>query len=667
MTWLNVSVSSSSGTAVLFHKGWCSHLGGYSCLDLSEVASCTLPQRPVCFSWQLLVSRTMVAQPQLSTGSASEDQNSVSFEYDNTYSVLLECHLEEDGTSIRISFDSQVIEKLQVQRMAEQLEQVLRQICEKGNNCITVKDVDTMSKRDLRDVWLWNQTLPLRVDRCVHSLVEERCRAQPTAAAVCAWDGDFTYGELDARASALAGHLAARGVGPEVFVPLCFEKSRWTTVAMLAVMKAGGAFVLLDPAHPTARLQMICQTVGARLVVASAAQQVRVAGLAPTVVPVGDDQEADWPRGPQQPWEGSAVTPDNALYAVFTSGSTGTPKGAVIPHAAFATSADAHRHGYYLTDKSRVFQFSSYAFDASIVEIITTVLVGGCVCIPSDTARQNNISDAEARLNVTFAQLTPSAARLIEKGSIPTLETLIFGGEPVTVRDIARWEGQQELVNGYGPAECSAISTVHPRLSQEGDAGNIGWAAACVTWVVDPADPARLLPIGAVGELLIEGPIVGRGYLNDPERTAAAFIAPPAWLWQFRGSDNTPPGGTTDAPRLYKTGDLVQYAADGSLRFVGRKDTQVKLRGQRIELGEVGHHTRARFAGAREVVAEVVTPREAGRPPALVAFVWVDGPGQGEDQGTAQDPSDVLAPPSAAFRAAATAAEAALLFNQRLR
>lgn len=495
----------------------------------------------------------------------------------------------------------------------------------------------------------WNSMVPKRLNRCVHELIVEQCRSQPDALAVCAWDGNFTYAELDALSSVLSAHLSKRGVGPEVLVPLYFEKSRWTTVAMVGVMKAGGAFVLLDPSHPQARLETICRMVAAQVVVSSAMNHMRAAALAAVVVLVGDNEMA-W-RSPVRSWAGSLVTPDNALYVVFTSGSTGTPKGAIISHAAFATSAMAQIPRYHLTRQSRVLQFSSYAFDASILEIITTLVIGGCICVPSDAARRDNIAGAAHELRITVAQLTPSTTRLLRPADLPTMQTLVLVGEPIAQKDIQQWCGHVQLVNAYGPAECSIVASVHPTLSAVSDAGNIGWASGCVCWVVDRADHERLLPIGAVGELLIEGPTVARGYLNDPERTAAAFIELPTWLRQFR-QDYCDLGGG----RLYKTGDLVQYAADGSLRFVGRKDTQVKLRGQRIELGEVEHHTRRSFPGARDVVAEVVTAADSGRAPMLVAFVWVDNQtledSEGDGRSVDDEAADILAAPTDGFRAA---------------
>ncbi|OJZ79695.1 hypothetical protein ASPFODRAFT_148698 [Aspergillus luchuensis CBS 106.47] len=434
-----------------------------------------------------------------------------------------------------------------------------------------------VSEEDRRQMKAWNGEVPARVERCVHELVAERCRAQPDAPAVCAWDGDFTYGELDARSSALAAHLAARGVGPEVFVPLCFEKSRWTTVAMLAVMKAGGAFVLLDPSHPPARRREICRAVSANLIVASAEQAAAAGDLETPVVVVDDARTTTWPQSSTR-WEGSPVKPDNALYAVFTSGSTGTPKGVVIPHAAFATSVVPYGRQLRVTSVSRVLQFSSYAFDASIMDTFIALVFGGCLCIPSKSAWSNDISFTVQQYGVNCAELTPSLLRMLDPQDVQTLKTVVAAGEPLCATTVKKWSRSAQLINAYGPAECSVACAVQTNITAGSDPRNIGWASGCVSWVVDRDDHERLVPIGAVGELLIEGPIVGRGYLNDSEKTAAVFIEPPAWLHEFRGSGT---GG-----RLYKTGDLVQYAADGSLRFVGRKDTQVKLRGQRIELGE---------------------------------------------------------------------------------
>ncbi|KAJ5855559.1 uncharacterized protein N7529_009503 [Penicillium soppii] len=586
-----------------------------------------------------------------------DDGGSAGLNRMNSYAMMIECQISTNGLNVRIGFDSHLVEKMQVQCMVCQLEHVLRKICAERNGPLAIRDVCGVSPEDWRQLQEWNGTVPARVDRCVHEMVEEWCRAQPDAPAVCAWDGEFTYGELDMLSSALAAHLAEHGVGPEVFVPLCFEKSRWTTVAMMGVMKAGGAFVLLDPSHPPARLRGICQTVSAALVLSSAANRAMAAELAAVVVVAGGG-ETVW-RSPTQAWLGSAVTPDNALYAVFTSGSTGTPKGVVIQHYAYSSAATSRAAILHIDSSTRGYQFASYAFDVSISDHLGMLSFGGCVCVPSDVDRLTNISASLKTLNANFAGLTPKIAKQLQPEDLASLRTLSLGGEKLDAWDKTLWPQHLQMFNGYGPAECSVNSTYHKFTKKGDDLSNIGHGVAAVCWVVNRVDHERLMPIGAVGELLIEGPIVGRGYLNDPEQTAAAFVAPPAWLRQFRDSG----GGW-----LYKTGDLVKYAADGSLHFMGRKDTQVKLRGQRIELGEVEHHTRQCFPGARDVVAEVVTPAEAGRAPMLMAFVSVDNPNQNDryddnekDESNEDNKvNNIFAAPTDGFRAAIPVAEAKL-------
>ncbi|CAI7640359.1 unnamed protein product [Penicillium manginii] len=609
----------------------------------------------------------LVIQPQRDEGASglfSEADVSAGKGAFTTYALTLECDLKRDTVTVQATYDPQTMGAMEVQRMLYQLGHIMQQINVQSETLI--RDVCGLCPEDRRQLQEWNRAVPARVDRCLHDLVVDRCRAQPDAPAVCAWDGDFTYGELNALSSALAAHLAERGVVPEVFVPLCFEKSRWTTVAMLGVIKAGGAFVLLDPSHPRARLRGICQIVSASLVVSSAANQALAADLAAAMVVVSD-HETTW-RSSTQPWSGSAVIPDNALYAVFTSGSTGTPKGAVIEHASFCTATLSQTQRKQMDSSLRLFQFSSYSFDTSISDTFTTLLSGGCICVPSESGRKDNLTKEIRKLQANCMELTPSVAKLLQPRDVPTIHTLILGGEEMERSNLDLWSPSVRLMNSYGPAECCVESIVQTNLNVHSNIKDIGYAAGCVCWVVSRADHERLVPIGAVGELLIEGPIVGRGYLNNPKQTTAAFVETPPWLRQFRG-------GSNGSGRLYKTGDLVQYAVDGSLRFMGRKDTQVKLRGQRIELGEVEHHTRRSFPGARDVVSEVVTPTEAGREPILVAFIYMDK--ESEEDNNGEDDrhgskeinesnqndkvDDILAASTNGFRAAIFAAETQLL------
>lgn len=578
-----------------------------------------------------------------------------------SYALTVQCDLYTDSIEVEANYDQQIIGKPKVQQLLYQLAHVIEQINRQPN--ATVKSIHRLlSPGDHQQLQQWNENEPEQVHQCVHGLVHERCLLQPDAPAICAWDGDFTYRQLDDLSGILGAHLASQGVGPEVFVPLCFEKSRWTPVAMVGVMKAGGAFVLLDPSHPQVRLQSICQQVSAKLLVASAQNAAIAKELGVQVVTIGDNQRA-WHQHDCKR-QASGANPNNAVYAVFTSGSTGNPKGPVMEHASFSTAALAQIKSKQFTPDIRVFQFSSYAFDTCILDMITTLLAGGCICIPSETDRKENMTKAIVQLQANYIDLTPSFARTLTPHDIPGVRTLLLGGEAVLRSDIDQWQPYVRLINAYGPAECSAESTSKCEPLPDRDALNIGKGEGCVCWVVDEMDHDRLVPIGAVGELMIEGPIVGRGYLNDPEKTAAAFIKPPVWMHHFRSPSHVSSGTL----KLYKTGDLVQYTADGSLRFIGRKDTQVKLRGQRVELGEVEHNTRQCFPGARDVVAEVVKPVEEGRSPMLVAFVWCGhlavtppphgGDGDGGDR--VNHIKHVLAAPTDDFHAAISVARSRL-------
>lgn len=538
------------------------------------------------------------------------------------YALVLECKLSKQGVRVQINHDSRIIGKEQVERLLLQFDHVLRQL-RAGQQTTKVKDVGILSDTDLQDVWKWNATIPTARGVCVHNLISDRTQKQRDAPAIDAWDGRLTYGQLDELSTRLGHRLCLLGVSTESFVPLLLEKSRWTPVAMLGVIKAGGAFVLLEPNHPLTRLRDICAEVNAHIVVSSPAQAAKAANLATTVVTVGDGQDI----GCHGDKLTTTTTPKNTLYAVFTSGSTGKPKGALVHHDGFATNALAYNHKLGLGSDLRILQFSSHAFDVCISDILFTLIGGGCICIPSSSESKDDPSGAIRHFNANLADLTPSLLRIMSPSDAPTLTAVSYGGEAASKTDILAWCDSVRLINVYGPAECSVFATVQPHITTDSDPLNIGSPLAGVCWVVNPGDFNRLAPVGAVGELLLEGPLVGQGYINNADKTAEAFLDDPSWLIQGYGDQPGRHG------RVYKTGDLVRYASDGTLQFLGRKDTQVKLRGQRIELGEVEHHVHQVLAAicrrerldedaTLEVVAEIIRPQETGRP-TLVAFASI--------------------------------------------
>ncbi|KAK4234191.1 Nonribosomal peptide synthetase 4 [Achaetomium macrosporum] len=493
-----------------------------------------------------------------------------------------------------------------------------------------IRDLLDPLPRDLDQIWGWNAVVPPTIDRTMHDIISEQAAAHPDKVALSSWDGQWTYAELESLSTRLAHCLCSRGVRVGTIVPLCFEKSRWTIIALLAVMKAGGAFALTDPtSQPEGRLRAMVEQTGARLLVASEAQS----DLARRLVPINDggvvvtvseslleSLPSDTPASSSLPAIPATTSP---LYIQFTSGSTGKPKGVVVSHANYTSGALPRASAVGYTSSSRVFEFASYAFDVSIDCMLCTLAAGGTICIPSDADRMNDLGGAIRASAANMAHMTPSVARVLDPAVLAGLDVLGLGGEAVSAADAAAWsQGRTSVVIAYGPSECTVGCTVNNTFAnknREGrkvfTTGNIGRGVGAVGWIADPEDHDRLVPVGSVGELLIEGPVVGLGYLGEPEKTAEVFIEDPAWLVAGYG---VVPGRRG---RLYKTGDLVRYDADGSgdFVFVGRKDAQVKLRGQRVELVEIEHHLRRRLPAGVKLAAEVIKP--SGGQPTLVAFV----------------------------------------------
>lgn len=451
--------------------------------------------------------------------------------------------------------------------------------------------------------WETHQGVPVRVNYCVHDLIEEQACRQPQAPAVCSWDGDLTYHSLHNISSQLAHHLREMGAGPEQIIPFCFEKSLWAVVALLAILKSGSAFVALDPSTPENRWAIILRETGAKVLLTSPSQASLFKGIATPVVIISQAFIDSLEEIEGKPC--IEVNPGNAAFVLFTSGSTGQPKGIIQDHGAVCRflpcqaslpiakpffQKETHRHigtmcssygkALHLDTRCRVLQFASYNFDVSIVDMVDTLIHGACLCIPSEADRRDNIVDVINLMQVTWADLTPSFSTTFTPEDVPTLQTLVLAGEEVQREHIARWAGKVRLINCYGPAESSAC-TAYEYTSPLDQPGIIGYSMAHANcWVLDMDCPNELAPIGSTGELVVESPALARGYLNNPEKTEASFVEDPEWLRAC---------GSGPGRRVYKTGDLVRYQPDGALKFVGRKDTQVKIRGQRVELSEVEH------------------------------------------------------------------------------
>ncbi|PTB42652.1 hypothetical protein M441DRAFT_137805, partial [Trichoderma asperellum CBS 433.97] len=494
-----------------------------------------------------------------------------------------------------------------MERILNQLVHIIRQLHSHVPEQ-KLKHIDMISPQDRKEIQEWNSVESIVADTCVHYLFEQRAQKSPNATAVHAHDGDFTYKELDDLSSRLAQHLSKSGV-KNAFVAVCFEKSKWAVLTMMAVLKAGAAIVPLDHSHPVMRLKSIIEDSDAELVLCSPAQQELLKQTGTTVFVVDATSLGNIPLATSTTRE--RVSSSSAAFVFFTSGSTGLPKGIIITHTAYCTSARSHSKALRINEESRVMQFAAYTYDVSVGEIFTTLICGGCICVPSNHDRVNNLAAAIQRMGVTWMFLTPSVAGLLQPEDVPNLKTLVLGGEPATKQNFITWANGVYLINSYGPAECSIWTHCNPGVSRDTSIGYIGKNINGISWITDAEDPTKLAPIGTVGELLIEGPVLARGYLNDQAKTEAAFIEAPAWY-----SANT----GRKAPKLYRTGDLVKYDSNGGIIILGRRDTQVKLRGQRVELGEIEFHIQRSLPKHVEVIVDVIKHSNSNHS-VLMAFI----------------------------------------------
>ncbi|KAL4874810.1 hypothetical protein BJY04DRAFT_224650 [Aspergillus karnatakaensis] len=500
-----------------------------------------------------------------------------------THSLVVQCQLSESKVCIQAHHDESALHTWQAERLIRQFCFVLEQLLmTPAGSATIVSDIDVASPLDKQDIAGWNQRQVLRVDRCSHDVIRELSFAQPQAPAICSWDGELNYKEMMDLASSFASYLVSCGVGPETFVPICMDKSVWAIVTIMSVLLAGGAFVPLDPSHPTTRHKEILEEIEADMMLCTPQYRSRYLGSVSTIIPVSKatfTAHSSTTKG----WTASErSTPSNAAYAIFTSGSTGRPKGIIIDHGALCSSVMAFAPIVDMNNDSRVFQFGSLSFDAFILEVLATLMQGGCICVPSEDERLNDIAGAIQRMEVSWTFLTPSLASILEPSSVPSLKVLTCGGEKLSREVVEKWKHHVKFFGGYGPTETVVFAVIATDFINH-DFACIGYGIpSTLTWIVDPDDHNRLTPLGAVGELALEGPALAREYLKNPKKTAEAFVIDPAWIKNFSSEIYSP-------RRIYKTGDLVKYNSDGTIEYIGRKDHQVKVHGQRMELGEIEH------------------------------------------------------------------------------
>ncbi|KAI1431433.1 acetyl-CoA synthetase-like protein [Xylaria sp. CBS 124048] len=466
----------------------------------------------------------------------------------------------------------------------------------------------------------WNAKIPVAVETCIPDIFRAVAQSQPTAPAVCSWDGNLDYGKLDALSDCLAYQLRVdHGVGTGTIVAFACEKAASAVVIVLAISKAGAAFLPLDNSHPPERLRTVLADADVRLVLVNAPDLMdKMTACFPdgsvALVDLAELEQYTARKVTQLPEELAhcTVEPQHAGYIVYTSGSTGKPKGILLEHRNIATSAEHHIKRLGMTTQSRILQLSNFVFDVGLLDMIYAFFAGACVCMPSEAERMNDIAGAIRRMGANFVMCTPTYATLFNPQETPTLKTVVLAGEPVKQENVDTWAPHVRLINAYGPAE-TAVSSCQDiavgKISQD-----IGNPSCCRYWIVNPENHDELCPLEVAGELIIEGPLVARGYVNNPQATAAAFISAPAWTRNIEFA-----GLGLGQHRFYKTGDLVTRVGETSIIYQGRKDTQVKIRGMRIELAEIENHLNREANEDARWAVELIKPRN-GEEACLAAF-----------------------------------------------
>jgi len=549
-----------------------------------------------------------------------------------TFDLTLSMTSGPAGLGGYVEYNTDLFDRATIERMVGHFQTLLEGIVTNPEQPISRLPILTEAEQQQLLVG-WNETaIDFPRETCIHHLFEAQVEARPDAVATTYEGQQLTYAELNRRANQLAHYLQKLGVGPEVLVGISTERSPEMVVGILGTLKAGGAYLPLDPTYPQGRLALMLEDsqVPVLLTQERLVERLRISESANQQISKSANQQinaspqvicldTDWTEIAQESEENpvSGATAESLAYVIYTSGSTGKPKGTMLRHRGLCNLTDAQRRAFGIREGSRVLQFSPLSFDASVWETFMALRNGATLCL----ARQEVLASGLdlVRLmredGVTNVTLPPSVLAVLPEEELPELETVISAGEACSAELVARWAPDRDFFNAYGPTETTVCASMY--LCDEDDPHNppIGRPIANTQLYILDRN-LQPVPVGVPGELHVGGVSLARGYLNRPELTAEKFIRNPF-------SDE--PG-----ERLYKTGDLVRYRADGNIEFLGRIDHQVKVRGFRIELGEIeavlGQHP-----GVQDGV--VVVREDVPGDKRLVAYVVPAEPALSEAEG----------------------------------
>ncbi|RYP76821.1 hypothetical protein DL771_001557 [Monosporascus sp. 5C6A] len=473
-----------------------------------------------------------------------------------------------------------------------------------------VKQVDLFSEHDHKQILAWNSTSqPDTCDRPVHELIAVQASANPDIQAVCAWDGEFTYSELHERSMALAGHLTTSGLKAQTLVPVIMDKSRWAVVAMLAVLYSNAVLIPVD-AEATSLFSRVIKMVDASFVLTSDSVRGYLNNAELEVVVVN---EYTVPAMSAQAAAANPVktAPTDLACILFEHGSPKSRKATAYSHGTLAMACVSQGPALRICASSRVMQLSSYSVDIALSEVLTTLIHGGCVCVPSASERLADFTGAAQRMNVNWTYLTPPLSRKLNPENLTGLAVVCFG-QDIDIDTYMSWAGRAKVFVVYSPRGAYPLGLSAVEVEDAGDFQCIGNPICGNFWIVSPEDSRRLMPVGAVGELVVMSPAIATEiHLNEASvKEWARNIA----------TANSSGRGEWDC-RLLRTGQLVRYREDGRIEIVSPDHEAGRTKGKTVQNSEIESVLRRCLGHGTNVAVDTITFGVAEAPPIVAAFI----------------------------------------------
>jgi amino acid adenylation domain-containing protein len=483
--------------------------------------------------------------------------------------------ISETSTGLQgiVEYNTDLYKAETIERMINHYSNLLEAIATSPDNKISRLDMLSAAEEHMLLIDFNDTAAVYPKEKSIVDLFQEQVIKSPEAIALVFKDQELSYKDLNNLSNQLAHYLQEKGVKAETLVPICIERSLEMIIGILGIMKAGAAYVPIDPDYPADRIRYMLEDTDAKLVLSSCASHGKLSGSNIVIIEI----DSEWDLISREPVVNTAIniSPGQLAYVIYTSGSTGKPKGVMIEHKGIVNLSASQSSDLKLRPGMKTLQFASFGFDASCVEIFNTFLSGGCLvlCAKEDILSAQRFKELVHKNHIELAVIPPSFQQTLDDDTLGILRTIISAGESLNEVSGRYIQSQGvRLINAYGPTEITVCATLSDDPIRPDNIITIGKPISNTRIYILSGD-ATLSPVGVSGEICIGGAGLARGYLNRPELTTEKFIKDPF--------------SKEPKARLYRTGDLGRWLPDGNIEYLGRIDNQVKIRGYRIELGEI--------------------------------------------------------------------------------